>query len=260
MDLQNRVIIVTGAAQGIGEALCRRFAAQQPRHIVVADIDGTLASGVAASLSCSASATQTDVADSGAVTSLVADTVAEYGQVDLIFSNAGILTLGGEEVPDEDWELIWKINVHAHVVAARAVLPGMLDRGEGYICSTASAAGLLAQIGSAPYSVTKHAAVALAEWLAITYGTRGINVSVLCPQAVATNMTAGVEGGGVAGLDGMLSAEEVADVAAKGIADERFLLLPHPEVADYERRRSNDRERWLVGMQRLNERFGASLE
>ncbi|MFV1989967.1 MAG: SDR family oxidoreductase [Acidimicrobiales bacterium] len=256
MDLQNRVIIVTGAARGIGEALCRRFATEGPRHIVVADLDGDLASEVASSLDCSASSYQVDVSDSGAVSSLVEATLAEQAQIDLFFSNAGILTRGGEEVSDEDWERIWKINVHAHVAAARAVLPGMLDRAEGYIGSTASAAGLLAQIGSAPYSVTKHAAVAFAEWLAITYGTQGIRVSVLCPQAVATNMTAGVEGGGVAGLDGMLSAEEVADVAARGIADERFLLLPHPEVADYERRRSDDRERWLAGMQRLNDRFG----
>ncbi len=258
MDLQNRVIIVTGAARGIGEALCRRFADESPRHIAVADLDGDLAADVARSLNCSASAHQVDVSDSSALTAFIEGVAQEHGQIDLLFSNAGILIVGGEEVPDEDWDLIWKINVHAHVVAARAVIPAMLERGEGYICSTASAAGLLAQVGSAPYSVTKHAAVAMAEWLAITYGSRGVKVSVLCPQAVATNMTAGVESGGVAGLDGMLSAEAVAEVVAQGIAEEKFLLLPHPEVEGYEQRRTADRERWITGMQRLNDRFGAS--
>ena len=143
----------------------------------------------------------------------------------------------------------------AHIHAARAVLPGMIERGEGYLLQTASAAGLLSQIGSAPYAVTKHAAVSLAEWLAITHGRQGIRVSVLCPQAVATNMTAGTEGGGVAGVDGMLEPEDVADCVIEGLAEESFLILPHKSVATYLRRKVDDYDRWLEGMRRLQDRF-----
>lgn len=259
MDLYDKVIVVTGGANGIGEALCRRFSAEQPRYIAVLDLDADSAVTVASSLDCTAAGFGIDVADSERLQQLLAAIESDQGRIDLMFSNAGIFTVGGVEVDDAEWERIWKINVHAHVVASRAVLPSMLERGEGYICSTASAAGLLAQVGSAPYSVTKHAAVATAEWISITYGDRGIKVSVLCPQAVATNMTAGTESGGVAGLDGMLSADEVAQVVIEGISEENFLILPHPEVADYERRRSDDRERWLRGMRRLNEAFGDEM-
>ncbi len=147
----------------------------------------------------------------------------------------------------------------AHVYAARNLVPKMVARGEGYLLNTASAAGLLTQIGSAPYSVTKHAALALAEWLAVTYGDRGLKVSALCPQAVESKMTAGVEGGGVAGIDGMLSPEEVADAVVAGLADERFLILPHPEVVEYFRRKADDYDRWLAGMRRLQARFGPQM-
>ena len=147
----------------------------------------------------------------------------------------------------------------AHVWAARHLVPRMLERGGGYLLNTASAAGLLIQIGSAPYTVTKHAAVGFAEWLAVTYGEQGLRVSVLCPQAVETKMTAGFEGGGVAGVDGMLAPEAVADAVIDGLRDERFLILPHPEVAEYERRKTADRDRWLTGMQRLQARFGDML-
>jgi NAD(P)-dependent dehydrogenase (short-subunit alcohol dehydrogenase family) len=188
-----------------------------------------------------------DVADEAQIQRLV----AKVGDVDLFCSNAGISVTGGVEVPDADWERIWSINVKAHLYAARAVLPGMLARGGGYLLQTVSAAGLLTQIGSAPYSVTKHAALALAEWLAITYGDRGIKVSCLCPQGVRTDMLFREAGPGNFLLEGSLSPETVADAVVQGLADERFLILPHPEVAEYFRRKASDYDRWLRGMRRL---------
>jgi NAD(P)-dependent dehydrogenase (short-subunit alcohol dehydrogenase family) len=164
------------------------------------------------------------------------------------------LARGGVEVSDADWQRIWDVNVMAHIVAARAVLPKMLSRGGGYLLHTASAAGLLSQIGSAPYAVTKHAVVALAEWLSITHGDAGIKVSVLCPQAERTKMTADTERGGVAGVDGMLEPEDVAETVVQGLRDERFLILPHPQVLDYLRRKTADYDRWLGGMRRLKAR------
>ena len=190
------------------------------------------------------------------VAALTAESLKRFGHIDLFCSNAGILTLGDETVGNQAWQKIWDINVMAHIFAARAVLPSMLKRGEGYLLNTSSAAGLLSQIGSAPYSVTKHAAVGFAEWLSITYGDRGIKVSVLCPQAVRTAMTEVGDGdGGVAGLDGMLEPEQLADSVIKTLADESFLCLPHPEVLTYMRRKTEDYDRWLGGMRRLNERF-----
>ena len=155
----------------------------------------------------------------------------------------------------EGWQAIWDINVMSHVFAARAVLPGMLERGEGYLLNTSSAAGLLSQVGSAPYAVTKHAAIGFAEWLSITYGNKGIKVSALCPQAVRTNMTAGGDGG-VAGLDGMLEPEQLADTVIETLREERFLVLPHPEVLTYMRRKTDDYDRWIGGMRKLNRKFG----
>jgi NAD(P)-dependent dehydrogenase (short-subunit alcohol dehydrogenase family) len=187
MQLEGKHVVVTGGASGIGRALVRRFAAEGARGVVVADLDAAGCEKVAAEVGGTAVAT--DVADPAQVKALVARAEEAHGPVDLFCSNAGIATPGGVEAPDADWERIWKINVMSHVYGARAVLPSMLARGEGYLLNTASAAGLLNQIGSAPYGVTKHAAVGLAEWLAITYGDRGITVSVLCPQAVRTAMT-----------------------------------------------------------------------
>jgi NAD(P)-dependent dehydrogenase (short-subunit alcohol dehydrogenase family) len=173
----------------------------------------------------------------------------------LFCSNAGVFTFGGADASDDDWNLSLDVNVMAHVYAARVLVPRMLERGGGYLLQTASAAGLLTQIGSAPYSVTKHAALAFAEWLAITYGARGLKVSVLAPQAVNTAMTAGVPGGGVAGVDGMLEADEVAREVVRGLDEEQFLILPHPQVLEYFRRKASDYERWLAGMRRLQSRF-----
>ncbi len=259
MDVKDRVVVVTGGASGIGRALCRAFAAAGAAAIVVADRDAEGARAVADEFDGRGRAVVTDVGSEPDVVALVRAAEEEFGRIDLFCSNAGIIVAGGVEVDNGDWDRIWRVNVLAHIYAARAALPGMLERGEGYLLSTASAAGLLTQIGSAPYSVTKHAAVALAEWLSITYGDRGIGVSCLCPQGVWTNMTGG-EGRrrdpsevarSTAGRDGFLEAEEVADVVLAALAENRFLILPHPEVATYEQRRAGDRERWLNGMRRV---------
>jgi NAD(P)-dependent dehydrogenase (short-subunit alcohol dehydrogenase family) len=247
MNLRGKTIVVTGGGNGIGAALCRRFAAEGARRIVSGDLDAAAAEKVAREIGDVAVGLGVDVADE----SQVRDLVARAGDVDLFCSNAGISVTGGLDVTDADWERIWGINVKAHLYAARAVIPGMLARGGGYLLHTVSAAGLLTQIGSAPYSVTKHAALALAEWLAITYGDRGIKVSCLCPQGVRTNMLLRADGPGNFLLPGSLSVEEVADVVVQGLADERFLILPHPEVAEYFRRKASDYDRWLRGMRRL---------
>jgi NAD(P)-dependent dehydrogenase (short-subunit alcohol dehydrogenase family) len=189
------------------------------------------------------------------VCALVERAEREYGPIDLFCSNAGIGILGGVEVSNTDWQRIWQVNVMAHVYAARAVLPSMLARGEGYLLNTASAAGLLTQLDSACYSATKHAAVGFAEWLAVSYGDRGIAVSVLCPQAVRTAMTADFENGGVAGVDGMIEPEDVADCVIDALDEERFLILPHPTVEKYLQNKVGDYDRWLAGMRRLRTRF-----
>lgn len=262
MELAGKVTIVTGGGSGIGEALCRAFATEGAAAVVVADIAGAEAERVADEIRAGgtpALGVRVDAGNESQVRQLVSTTEEQFGPVDLFCANAGIMVIGGVEVPDDQWERIWNVNVQSHIYAARAVLPGMLARGEGYLLHTASAAGLLTQLGSAPYSVTKHAVVALAEWLSITHGDAGLKVSCLCPQAVATNMTggrrrpAGMEPGkGTAGSDGTLEAEEVAAVVVEGIRAEEFLILPHPEVAAYEQRRAGDRERWLRGMRRAN--------
>jgi len=192
------------------------------------------------------------------MTELVREFEADGGPVDLLVSNAGIAIEGGPEVEVDAWQRIWDVNVMAHVHAAHAVLPSMLERGEGYLLNTCSAAGLLSQIGSAPYAVTKHAAVAFAEWMSITYGDRGIRVSALCPQAVRTNMTAGMEDGGVAGVDGMIEPEELAEVTIAGLREEAFLILPHESVRKYYARKGQDIDRWLAGMRRLADAYGAA--
>lgn len=254
MNLRDRICVVTGGASGIGRALAERFVAEGARTVVVVDRD---ADGVRAVADAIGGVGMTaDVARDDDVRRVVEDTETRCGPIDLFCSNAGILIIGGAEVPNDEWQRIWDVNVMAHVFAARHVLPRMLARGHGYLLQTASAAGLLSQIGSAPYSVTKHAAVGFAEWLSITYGEQGIKVSVLCPQAVRTPMTDAFENGGVAGVDGMLEPAQLAQVVVEGLADERFHILPHPEVADYVRRKGDDVQRWLRGMRRLQARFG----
>lgn len=258
MKLQDKVVVVTGGATGIGRALCRRFKQEGARGIVVADIDADGAAAVAQEVG--GLAVKTNVAVEADVVNLVQAATAKYGPIDLFCSNAGIIIRGGEETSNAEWQRIWDINVMAHVYAARAVLPSMLERGEGYLLQTASAAGLLSQIGSASYAVTKHAAIGFAEWLSITYGDRGIKVSCLCPQGVRTNMLLGDSGDRQSFLAaGSVSAEEVAECVVRGLAAEQFLILPHPEVLEYYRRKGNDYDRWLGGMRRLQAKVKAQF-
>jgi len=253
MEIRDKNVVVTGGASGIGRAMCERFVAEGARSVVVADIDHGGAERVAKQIG--GMGVSVDVGDEASVRALVDAALIECGPIDLFCSNAGIGAIGGAECPNSEWERIWSINVMGHVYAARAVLPGMLERGEGYLLNTASAAGLLSQIGSAPYAVTKHAAVAFAEYLAITHGDQGIKVSALCPQAVRTAMTADFEGGGVAGVDGMLEPEAVAECVVEGLRAERFLILPHESVLMYFQRKAGDYDRWLAGMRKLQARY-----
>ncbi|MDE0164205.1 MAG: SDR family NAD(P)-dependent oxidoreductase [Bryobacterales bacterium] len=256
MFLRDKVVIVTGGAHGIGRALCERFAAEGARGVVVADIDDAQAAGVASAIG--GLAVPTDVTSEASIQDLVRRTRDEIGPIDLFCSNAGIMDKGGLEVSDEDWDRMWRINFRAHLYAARAVVPAMVERGRGYLLSVASAAGLLTQIGAAPYTITKHAAVALAEWLAVTYGDAGIKVSCLCPQGVRTRLLANDEGPLKEMLTEIaLAPEEVADSVVKGLEEERFLILPHPEVAEYLHRKADDHDRWLRGMRRLQKKVSA---
>jgi len=260
MEIRDRVVVVTGGGNGIGEALCRAFAGAGAAAVVVADLEADSATVVAGALSCGV-AHALDVRDEAAVAQLVADTERQFGRIDLFCSNAGIVRGDGEpwyatSAINAVWQTMWELHVMAHVYAARACLPGMIARGEGYFLQTVSAAGLLNQIGDAAYSTTKHAALGFAEALAITHGDQGIRVSALCPQAVATRMIAGMADGGTAGVDGVISAEVVAACALEGIRDERFLLLPHPEAGEHFRGKALDYERWIGGMRKLRRRYG----
>lgn len=250
MQMAGKVVVVTGGGNGIGRALSRRFSSEGAKAVVVADLDQAQAAGVADSIG--GIAIKTDVGRESDVQRLVRQVLDKFGVIDLFCSNAGAGCDGGAEALDADWELSWRVNVMAHVYAARAVLPSMLARGGGYLLQTISAAGLLSQIGSAPYSVSKHGALAFAEWLAIAHGDRGIRVSALCPMGVRTNMLKKAEFGGSSFLlDTALEPEQVADFAIKGLAEEKFLILPHPEVAEYFLRKASDYDRWLRGMRRL---------
>ena len=262
MELQDRIALVTGGAKGIGFALAEAFVAQGARHVVVADLAQADVDEAATRLGPTASGSVLDVSDRTAIADLVADVEDRIGPIDLFVSNAGIGTGAGVEASDEVWDRIWRVNVLAHVHAAEAVLPSMLARGEGYLLSTASAAGLLSQIGDLPYSVTKHAAVAVAEWLAITYGSQGITVSCLCPQGVRTDLLAnamGLSSVETVVAQGLLEPADVAQAVVEGLRAEEFLILPHPEVAEYYRRRATDPDRWLAGMARLQARILDSL-
>ena len=257
MELAAKHAVVTGGASGIGRALCRRFAAEGA-SVTVSDVvaDGARATadeitqhgGRAVAVEC-------DVGDPLQVEHLVATATDAFGAIDLFCSNAGIAALGGLDAADDVWQRALDTNLLAHVYAVRAVLPAMLERGEGYLLHTASAAGLLTELNDLPYSVTKHAVVGLAEWLAITYGDRGIRVSCLCPQGVKTAMTAGLADASVLASEGLLEPEAVAESVVDALRDERFLVLPHPEVLEYFRRKADDYDRWLRGMRRLRARF-----
>jgi NAD(P)-dependent dehydrogenase (short-subunit alcohol dehydrogenase family) len=252
LKLTGRIVVVTGAANGIGRAMARRFHAEGAKLVACADLDGAGARAVAAEIG--GVGFETNVAREADIQALIETVEAEHGPIDLFCSNAGIGIGGGAEASNEGWQRIWDINVMAHVWAARHLVPRMAARGGGYLLNTASAAGLLSQIGSAPYAVTKHAAVGLAEWLAITHGDEGVKVSVLCPQAVRTAMTAG-NPDGVASVDGMIEPEDVAEAVVRAIDAEDFLILPHPEVLEYMRRKTGDYNRWIGGMRKLNRKY-----
>ena len=252
MKVSGKVVVVTGGGNGIGRALCRRFAAERAKAIVVADLNATTAKEVADEIG--GTAVTCDVSRQADVVSLVAQTIAQHRGIDLFCSNAGIAVNGDEHTIDAEWARCWDVNVMAHVYAARAVIPHMLERGGGYLLHTVSAAGLLTHPQSATYAVTKHASLAFAEWLSMTYGGRGIIVSALCPQGVKTDMLRRAEAEGTRRsflIDSALEPEKVADDVVKGIEAERFLILPHPEVAEYVRRKATDHDRWIRGMRRL---------
>lgn len=254
MDITDRIVVVTGAARGIGHALCLAFAEAGAKAIVCVDRDPAGASRVANEIN--GLSYTVDVSREDEIAAMIAHVEDTVGPIDLFCSNAGLLVEGGTEVANADWQRLWEVNVMAHVWAARHVVPRMIARGGGYLLNTASAAGLLNQIGAAPYGVTKHAAVGLAEWLAITHGDAGIKVSVLCPQAVRTAMIDGFADH-VAAIDGILEPEVAAQACIAAIRAETFLVLPHPGVLGYMRAKTADYDRWIGGMRKLNRLYGA---
>lgn len=262
MELNDRVVIVTGGGSGIGEAIARAANTAGARHVVVADLNGAEANRVAAEIGGTGVAI--DVSDEQAIIDMVEATESAHGPIDLFVSNAGYVTSRGLEDSNEAINAMWDVHCMSHIYAARAVLPSMIARGEGHLLNTASAAGLLTQIGSLAYSITKAAAVSIGEWISVSHHHQGIRVSVLCPQAVKTRIVqnspdfqgsgsadAADFEGGVASGDGVVSPEAVADLCLEAVRDERFLVLPHPEVATYAERKGADRERWLGGMRRF---------
>ena len=259
MDITDKVVVVTGAGSGIGRALAKGMAAVGAQAVVCTDLNGENAAETAEMIGSAATSAALDVGDEQAIEALVAQTEKSYGALDLFVSNAGYGQPGGLDLPTEDWLRMMNVHTWSHLAAARAVIPGMLERGGGYLLNTASAAGLLTQMNSGPYAVSKHAAVAFAEWIAINYGDQGIGVSVLCPQAVRTNIGGPRKPGegtkGQASFDGVLEPEPVADACIEAIREERFLVLPHPEVETYFQRKANDYDRWLRGMRRFRDRI-----
>lgn len=249
MEIRSKVVVVTGAGSGIGAALARRFAGEGPAALVLADIDMDAASLVAEDLG--GAAVLTDVSDPESNRQLIEGVEDRFGPIDLFCANAGIGMVGDEQDDPEAWDRMWRVNVMSHVHAARHLIPSWRARGEGYFLATVSAAGLLTNLKAAEYSVTKHAALAFAEWLSVTYGDEGIKVSALCPQFVNTPLLAGSEAFRALGGDHTLEPEAVADAVVAGIAEERFLILPHPEVEGYFQNKANDYDRWLGGMRKL---------
>jgi NAD(P)-dependent dehydrogenase (short-subunit alcohol dehydrogenase family) len=257
VDVTGRVVAVTGGARGIGRALARRFASAGAEAVFVADVDLDGASAVAREIH--GTAVQCDVSREADVKKLIDQVEGRHGRIDIFCSNAGIAVGGGPEVADDQWQRIWDVNLMSHVFVARHVLPGMLRRGEGYLLGTVSAAGLLNHVFAAPYGVTKAAALSLFEWLSIAHGDQGIRVSCLCPQGVKTDMLAAERKLGLNFVtEGALEPDAVAEVVLQGVHDEKFLILPHPEVAEYFRRKAEDYDRWLKGMRRLRAKIAAS--
>lgn len=264
MKIDDKITIITGAGSGIGRSLAQRFAANGALAVVCVDLNGDDAAETAASIGPQATAEQLDVADEAAMEAMLARIENVHGRIDVLVSNAGYGRQGGLEMPTLEWQKMMSVHTWSHLAAARAVLPGMIARGSGYLLSTASAAGLLSQFDSGAYAVSKHAAVALAEWLSINYADQGIGVSVLCPQAVRTNVLNYMKDPDAqvdiaqAGGDGILEPDVVADMCIEAMANGRFLVLPHPEVETYFQRKANDYDRWLSGMRRLRRGFLAT--
>ena len=248
MKLKDKVAVITGGASGIGKALAVRFLEEGAKGVVIADRQDELVHTVGTEIGATALAC--DVTNEADIQQLVTVAEAQFGPIDVFVSNAGVAEEGTEHADDDAWYRNWDIHVMSHIYAARAVASQMAERGSGYLLNTASAAGLLTHVNAATYAVTKHAAVAFAEYLAITYGPKGVKVSVLCPQAVRTAMTQGREGS-VASVDGMIEPEELADSVIAAMDEETFLILPHPVVLKYMQRKTGDYDRWLRGMQRL---------
>jgi len=254
MKLKDKVVVVTGAASGIGRGLCYRFAAEGPKGIVVSDYNGEGAAKVASEIG--GIAVTADVSKEADIRKLVEIATKQYGPIDLFCSNAGIPAAGGAEAPDAVWQRCWDIHVMAHVYAARAVLPSMIERGGGYLLQTASAGGLLTTLDQAPYAVTKHAAVAFAEYLSITHARQGIKVSCLCPFGVISGMLPeDAQGVGKLILKSAITADQCADYVVAALEKEEFLILPHPEILEYFKARSNNHERWLHYMRKEQERY-----
>ena len=256
MELKDKVVVVTGGAGGIGSALGRRFAAEGARAVVLVDRDGARAVEVAAAIGPAARGAACDAGDDAAMAALIEEVEARDGPIDLFCANAGIGAGSGIEAPDREWNEVWRVNLMSTVVAARHLVPRWVERGGGYLLVTASAAGLLTSLGDAAYTATKHAAVGLAEWIWITYSDSGVKVSCLCPQGVRTNMVFGKQAEGHLATEqvktlGVIEPEEVADAVVEGLADERFLILPHPQVIDYFRARAENHGRWLGGMRKF---------
>jgi NAD(P)-dependent dehydrogenase (short-subunit alcohol dehydrogenase family) len=249
VDLKDKVVVVTGGGSGIGAGMARRFAEEGTSGLVIADIDLDAAAVVAAETG--GVAVLTDVSDAESNRLLIEGTEDRFGPIDLFCANAGIGVVGDEQSDPETWHRMWSVNVISHVHAARHLIPGWVARGEGYFLITASAAGLLTNLKAAQYSVTKHAAVAFAEWLSVTYGDSGIKVSALCPQFVNTPLLEGSEAFQALGANHTLEPHEVADAVVSGLQEEKFLILPHPEVEKYFQNKANDYERWLGGMRKL---------